>query len=136
MTCSSAPNLVCPQTKNGCGTLKLKCSRINQVSHYKASCKSVSVETGLDEMIAMVSERWLATHIPLLVLSCVPDIESQRLPCSDIVEKLNLASLNRPWQVSPKIAPPPPPRGGTPIFSDIRRLGSFFWVQNFEFLYF
>ena len=134
MTCSSAPNLVCPQTKNGCGTLKLKCSRINQVSHYKASCKCVSVETGLDEMIAMVSERWLATHIPLLVLSCVPDIESQRLPCSDIVEKLNLASLNRPWQVSPKIAPPP--RGGTPIFSDIRRLGSFFWVQNFEFHYF
>ena len=104
MTCSSAPNLVCPQTKNGCGTLKLKSSRINQVSHYKASCKCVSVETGLDEMIAMVSERWLATHIPLLVLSSVPDIESQRLPCSDIVEKLNLASLNRPWQVSQKTA--------------------------------
>ena len=26
--------------------------------------------------------------------------------------------------------------GGTLIFSYIRRLGSFFWVQNFEFQYF
>ena len=26
--------------------------------------------------------------------------------------------------------------GGTLIFSYIRRLGSFFWVQNFEFHYF
>ena len=26
--------------------------------------------------------------------------------------------------------------GGTLILSYIRRLGSFFWVQNFEFLYF
>ena len=47
----------------------------------------------------MVSERWLGTHVPLLVLACVPGTESQRLPCCDIVEKLNLASLNRPWQV-------------------------------------
>ena len=28
------------------------------------------------------------------------------------------------------------PQGGTLIFSCIRRLGSFFWVQNFEFQYF
>ena len=29
-----------------------------------------------------------------------------------------------------------PPSGGTLIFSYIRRLWSFFWVQNFEFQYF
>lgn len=52
-----------------------------------------------EEMIAMVSERWLATYIPLLVLSCVPAADTPRIPCSDIVTKLNLASLNRPWQV-------------------------------------
>ena len=28
------------------------------------------------------------------------------------------------------------PRGSSLIFSNIRRLGSFFWVQNFEFQYF
>ena len=28
------------------------------------------------------------------------------------------------------------PQGGTLIFSYIRRLGTFFWVQNFEFKYF
>ena len=28
------------------------------------------------------------------------------------------------------------PRGGTLIFSHIRRLGPFFWVQNSEFQYF
>ena len=28
------------------------------------------------------------------------------------------------------------PQGGTLIFSYNRRLGSFFWVQNFEFQYF
>ena len=27
-------------------------------------------------------------------------------------------------------------QGGTMIFSYIRKLGSFFWVQNFEFQYF
>ena len=31
---------------------------------------------------------------------------------------------------------PCPGGGGTLIFSYIRRLGSFFWVQNFEFQYF
>ena len=30
----------------------------------------------------------------------------------------------------------PWPRGGTPIFSYIRRLGAFLGVQNFEFQYF
>ena len=30
----------------------------------------------------------------------------------------------------------PKPRGGTLIFSHIRRLGPFFWVQNSEFQYF
>ena len=30
----------------------------------------------------------------------------------------------------------PGPRGGTLIFSHIRRLGPFFWVQNSEFQYF
>ena len=30
----------------------------------------------------------------------------------------------------------PHPRGGTLIFSRIRRLGPFFWVQNSEFQYF
>ena len=47
----------------------------------------------------MVSERWLATYIPLLVLSCVPAADTPRIPCCDIVTKLNLAALNRPWQV-------------------------------------
>ena len=32
--------------------------------------------------------------------------------------------------------PPPGVGGGTLIFSYKRRLGSFFWVQNFEFQYF
>ena len=57
------------------------------------------MEAGLEEMVAMVNERWLATHIPLLVLSCVPESETPRIPCCDVVTKLNLASLNRPWQV-------------------------------------
>ena len=42
--------------------------------------------------------------------------------------------LNWFWRGHLTSSADPAPRGGTLIFSYIRRLGSFFWVQNFEFL--
>ncbi|XP_060582950.1 F-box only protein 4-like [Ruditapes philippinarum] len=58
-----------------------------------------AVESGLNELLAMVSERWSATHVPVLVLSTIVQAGTPRLPCCDIVERLKLADLNRPWQV-------------------------------------
>lgn len=57
------------------------------------------VETGLDELQAMVSERWSATHVPVLVLSATQTPDTPRLSCFEIVERLQLSQLNRPWQV-------------------------------------
>ena len=47
----------------------------------------------------MLKERWSDTHIPLLVMSCIPNSHSPRIPCVDVVEALQLGKLNRPWQV-------------------------------------
>lgn len=51
------------------------------------------------ELFAMVNERWSATHVPVLVLSCIKDDTCARLPCIEVVDALRLATLNRPWQV-------------------------------------
>lgn len=57
------------------------------------------VESGLSELLAMVSERWSATHVPVLVLSTIPQSGAGRIPCCEVVERLKLVALNRPWQV-------------------------------------
>ncbi|KAJ8305428.1 hypothetical protein KUTeg_015973 [Tegillarca granosa] len=57
------------------------------------------VDEGNEELFAMVNERWSATHVPVLVLSCVHDASQSRIPCITVVEKLEVAKLNRPWQV-------------------------------------
>ncbi|XP_053390204.1 F-box only protein 4-like [Mercenaria mercenaria] len=64
-----------------------------------ATPSSPEVESGLSELLAMVSERWSATHVPVLVLSTIVQAGTARLPCCDVVERLKLADLNRPWQV-------------------------------------
>lgn len=55
------------------------------------------------ELSAMLKERWSDTHIPVLVMSCIPNQQSPRVPCIDVIEALHLGKLNRPWQVRLKI---------------------------------
>lgn len=64
-----------------------------------ASTDSPAVETGLNELRAMVSERWSATYVPVLILSAVQQPSVQRLSCFEVIERLQLSQLNRPWQV-------------------------------------
>lgn len=47
----------------------------------------------------MLKELWSEPGVPVLVLSCVPAYNAPRIPCIRIVEELQLAALNRPWQV-------------------------------------
>ncbi|ELT96776.1 hypothetical protein CAPTEDRAFT_124120, partial [Capitella teleta] len=64
-----------------------------------------AVEQSRLELHAMVGEMWTSAHVPLLVLSCVPDITSQRKHSSLQVSRLlQLGKLNRPWQVRDCIA--------------------------------
>ncbi|KAK3592045.1 hypothetical protein CHS0354_019300 [Potamilus streckersoni] len=58
-----------------------------------------TVYSGLDELEAMISERWSSTHVPVLVLSCVREEKDPRIPCIQVVEQLKLTQLNKPWQV-------------------------------------
>ncbi|CAH1773448.1 unnamed protein product [Owenia fusiformis] len=51
------------------------------------------------ELFALVNERWAAPSIPVLVLSCIQETSTQRVPCIDVVTALNMTKLNRPWQV-------------------------------------
>lgn len=63
-------------------------------------CSLLSAEKeDYDELMAVVNERWSAPHVPLLILSCTPTNQQQRIPCVNVVEALKLSSLNRPWQV-------------------------------------
>lgn len=52
-----------------------------------------------DELMAVVNERWSAPHVPVLIMSCTPTNQQQRIPCVDVIKMLNLSSFNRPWQV-------------------------------------
>ncbi|XP_071119258.1 F-box only protein 4-like [Haliotis cracherodii] len=64
-----------------------------------ASCSAETVESSKRELFAMINERWLAPYVPVLVLSCIPESSSHRLPASDVVLALDLCELNRPWLV-------------------------------------
>ncbi|XP_052255798.1 F-box only protein 4-like isoform X1 [Dreissena polymorpha] len=64
-----------------------------------ASAECPAVESGLSELLAMVNERWSATHVPVLVLSTTPEQTTPRISCFEVVERLALSKLNRPWQV-------------------------------------
>lgn len=64
-----------------------------------ASSDTPSVETGIHELQAMVSERWSATYVPVLVLAAAKRSDTPRLSCFEVVERLKLSQLSRPWQV-------------------------------------
>ncbi|XP_072022375.1 F-box only protein 4-like isoform X2 [Amphiura filiformis] len=63
---------------------------------------SASVEElpeGRPELFAMMSERWTPNKAPLLILSCVPDCESSKIPCVDVAEQLAMHRINRTWKM-------------------------------------
>ncbi|XP_052777320.1 F-box only protein 4-like [Mya arenaria] len=64
-----------------------------------ATEEAPAVETGLNELEAMLSERWSATHVPVLVLATTLEATTPRLSCFEVVERLKLSQLSRPWQV-------------------------------------
>ncbi|XP_013078974.2 F-box only protein 4-like [Biomphalaria glabrata] len=63
-----------------------------------------SVESGCFELMAMVKERKMAHHIPVLILSCIKDEVSSRIPAVEIAELLKLSTLSQPWLVMDCIA--------------------------------
>lgn len=69
-----------------------------------ASADAPAVESSLDELQAMVSERWSATYVPVLVVSLTTTASASRLPCCEVVRRLQLSQFNRPWQVRDCVA--------------------------------
>ncbi|KAL5016647.1 hypothetical protein ScPMuIL_006236 [Solemya velum] len=64
-----------------------------------ASLENNNGNDDLDGMsFAMVNERWSATYVPVLVLSCILDKSHTRIPCINVVGTLEMTKLNRPWQ--------------------------------------
>lgn len=57
------------------------------------------IRIGRAELFAMVNDEWSPSDNPVLVLSCVPDSNSTRLGCINVVRNLELQKLSRPWQV-------------------------------------
>ncbi|OWF40842.1 F-box only protein 4-like [Mizuhopecten yessoensis] len=66
---------------------------------YVVDSTSTATREGNDEFYTMVNERWSATHVPVLVLSCVKDSSATRIPSIKVVETLGMSNMNRPWQV-------------------------------------
>lgn len=54
---------------------------------------------GNAELFAVVNERWSATNVPVLVLSCVQDSSVDRVPSVSVCQQLSISTMNRPWQV-------------------------------------
>lgn len=64
-----------------------------------ASGTKEAVAAGNEELRTMVHERWASPHVPVLVMSCIPSVASPRIPAVNVVDALDLSSLNRPWMV-------------------------------------
>ena len=62
-------------------------------------CCLLTVQSGRAELNAMLREMWSAPEVPVLVLSCVKEYSTKRVPAIDIVKHLQLGRQNRPWQV-------------------------------------
>ncbi|KAH9515362.1 hypothetical protein Btru_014251 [Bulinus truncatus] len=58
-----------------------------------------SIESGCCELMAMIKERKTSHHIPVLILSCVKEESSLRIPAVEIVELLQLSTLTQPWLI-------------------------------------
>eukprot|EP00112_Aurelia_sp_Birch-Aquarium-sp1_P024622 Seg786.12 transcript_id=Seg786.12/GoldUCD/mRNA.D3Y31 product="hypothetical protein" protein_id=Seg786.12/GoldUCD/D3Y31 len=57
------------------------------------------VAVGMDELNAVVNNRWLKLKAPLLVLSCVTEASIEQHSSIYVSDELGLRELNRPWQV-------------------------------------
>ncbi|XP_022087183.1 F-box only protein 4-like isoform X2 [Acanthaster planci] len=51
------------------------------------------------ELFALMNDRWTAQKCPLVLLSCVPNPETARVPCVTMAKELALHQLNRAWKM-------------------------------------
>ena len=58
-----------------------------------------AVDIGIEELKAVVNDRWVHSKAPLLVLSCVANASNGQFSSINVANILNLRDLNRPWQV-------------------------------------
>ena len=90
----------------------------------RKATKQTKLLISMPSMCAVSIQIWIH-HVQILIkLHCFPKsvviLEKISIQCTYMIKKGNGIR----------------PRGGTLIFSRIRRLGPFFWVQNSEFQYF
>ncbi len=51
------------------------------------------------ELFALMDERWTSSKCPLVILSCVPDSTTSKVPCVTLAKQLDLHKLNRAWKM-------------------------------------
>ncbi|XP_038049591.1 F-box only protein 4-like [Patiria miniata] len=51
------------------------------------------------ELFALMNDRWTSQKCPLVILSCVPNTETARVPCVTMAKELALHKLNRAWKM-------------------------------------
>lgn len=57
------------------------------------------LSAGHIELTAMLQDLWSAPDFPVLVLSCIPSVQVERVPCIKVARLLKLHKLRKPWMV-------------------------------------
>lgn len=65
----------------------------------ESTADSNFIEVGKPELFAIMKEAGITHGAPLLVASCVLEDSTPRIPCIDVVKKLQLQKLKGPWKV-------------------------------------
>ncbi|CAD5111180.1 DgyrCDS514 [Dimorphilus gyrociliatus] len=57
------------------------------------------VSNGQIELNAMLHDLWSLPAFPVLILSCIPSVQVERIPCIKVARLLKLHKLRKPWSV-------------------------------------
>ncbi|PIK46652.1 putative F-box only protein 4 isoform X3 [Apostichopus japonicus] len=81
-------------------TIKQLCGNVNAfICVVESSQELQSVSGCMEELHCLMDLKWTPHTSPLLVLSCIPNHDTTRIPCVTIAEQLKLNQLVRQWKV-------------------------------------
>lgn len=81
-------------------SIKQLCQNVNAfICVVESSQQLESVSGCMEELHCLLDLKWTPHTSPLLVLSCIPDDDTARIPCVTVAEQLKLSQLVRQWKV-------------------------------------
>ncbi|XP_033637096.1 F-box only protein 4-like isoform X3 [Asterias rubens] len=99
---------VSPSGEEGCSdsidyepksTIKELCRNVDAFIFVVDASLQQQITDAKPELFALMDERWTTSKCPLVILSCVPDSTTSKVPCVTLAKQLDLHKLNRTWKM-------------------------------------